>query len=191
MGGTSGVTMAFLRQFGISLVSGRESSHGLPAGMDGQTSLHAESTVGSVGARKTDLDDEVREGSTRDKKGSCEALDHYVLIGDDLQLLVDREVDDDGDVLFSLKPGTVFPRKACELEHAQDKPQQAAQTVDKSDWMATGLRSAIARGAASLMLPMKQPLLMVDVKHDVFVLGRGEWTHVASNQTQLQVGYYK
>jgi hypothetical protein len=183
--------MAFLRQFGISLVSGREDSHGLPAGMDGQTSLHAEPAGGSVGARKTDLDDEMIEELTKDKAGSCEALDHYVLIGDDLQLLVNREVDNDGDVLFSLEPGTVYPQEACRLEHVQDKPQQATKTVDKSDWMATGLKSAIARGVMPLMQPVKQPLLMVDVKHDVFVLGRGEWTHIASNQTQLQIGYYK
>jgi hypothetical protein len=127
----------------------------------------------------------------RHDDGLCRETTHYVLINDELQPLVKREVDDDNDALFELLPNVVFPGAPCDLEHVKDMPEQATKTVPGDGWMPADFKAAIARGVIPLMQPVKQPLLMVSVKHELSILARGGWTLIAVDQSQLAPGYYK
>jgi hypothetical protein len=105
---------------------------------------------------------------------------YFITINDVDHELHNPELDEDQDVIFD----------ALVIESTTE-PKQAPKTVGKSDWMSATFKAAANRGAIPLMQPVKQPLFMVDVQHNVKVASAGAWISIAVEQDQLHPGYYK
>lgn len=96
--------MALLERLGVSLVFGREDSHGLPVGLDGSTSLHAiVLDPENASARKTGPDDTAGQPGhdhTETNLNRLADLNFYLTVGDELSELRVNHVDEDGDVVM-------------------------------------------------------------------------------------------
>jgi len=140
--------MAFLKQLGISLISGCEDSHGLPLHLNGSTSLHAEPHARSVSGGNIGIDEPTPglEGSEEgddlsDKElmeriiRDCKKLflaDLMVEAGNTIKSLKIPKIDDEGDLVFELedKEAVIVKRsEVFEPDKHVTKEQAASERV--------------------------------------------------------------